>query len=79
VKKNLGQVNKNLSQGKKNLSQVNKNLMQGKKNLGQVNKNLSRFTACIVPKHPHITKPTQTRTLQKTKKHEHLCVFFLSF
>jgi hypothetical protein len=41
-----------------------KNLSQGKKNLSQVKKNLSQSTVHIVPKHPHVTKPTQTHTLQ---------------
>jgi len=39
-----------------------KNLSQGKKNLSQVNRNLSQCTVYILPKHPHITKPTQTHT-----------------
>ena len=39
-----------------------KNLSQGRKNLSQVNKNLSHSTVYILPKHPHITKPTQTHT-----------------
>ena len=42
-----------------------KNLGQGKKILSQVKKNLSQGTVYILPKHPHITKPTQTHTLQK--------------
>jgi hypothetical protein len=50
---------KNISQGKKNLSQV-------KKNLSQVKKNLSQSTVYILPKHPHITKPTQTHTYTHT-------------
>jgi len=37
---------------------------QGKKNLSQVNKSLSQCTVYILPKHPHITKPTQTHTLE---------------
>jgi hypothetical protein len=41
-----------------------KNLSQGKKNLSQVKKNLGQNTVYILPKHPHITKPTQTYTLQ---------------
>jgi len=41
-----------------------KNLNQGKKNLSQVKKNLGQSTVYILPKHPHITKPTQTHTLQ---------------
>jgi len=43
-----------------------KNLSQGKKNLSQVKKNLSQCTVYILPKHPHITKPTQTHTHYKT-------------
>jgi hypothetical protein len=45
-----------------------KNLSQGKKNLSQVKKNLSKSTVYILPKHPHITKPTQTHTLQNNIK-----------
>jgi hypothetical protein len=41
-----------------------KNLSQGKKNLSQVEKNLSQSTVYILPKHPHITKRTQTHTVQ---------------
>ena len=37
-----------------------KNLSQVKKNLSKVKKNLSKSTVYILPKHPHITKPTQT-------------------
>jgi hypothetical protein len=48
---------------------------QGKKNLSQVNKNLSQSTVYVLPKHPHITKPTQTHTLQNlhipTHSHTH--------
>jgi hypothetical protein len=39
-----------------------KNLSQGKKNLSQVKKNLSQSKVYILPKHPHITKPTHTHT-----------------
>jgi hypothetical protein len=46
-----------------------KNLSQGKKNLSQVKKNLSQSTVYILSKHPHITKPTQTHTLQNTHTH----------
>ena len=46
-----------------------KDLSQGKENLNQVNKNLSQRTVYILPKHPHITKPTQTHTLQNTPTH----------
>jgi hypothetical protein len=45
-----------------------KNLSQGKKNLSQVKKNLSQSAVYILPKHPHITKPTQTYTLQNNIK-----------
>ena len=48
-----------------------KNLSQGKKNLSQVKKNLSQSTVYILPKHPHITKPTQTHTLQNPHIHAH--------
>jgi hypothetical protein len=49
-----------------------KNLNQGKRNFSQVNKNLSQSTVYILPRHPHITKPTQTHTLQKpTHTHTH--------
>jgi NADH dehydrogenase FAD-containing subunit len=48
-----------------------KTLSQGKKNLSQVKKNLSQSTVYILPKHPNITKPTQTHTLQKTHTHTH--------
>jgi hypothetical protein len=40
-----------------------KNLSQGKKNLSQVKKNLSQGTVYILPKYPHITKPSQSHTL----------------
>jgi hypothetical protein len=46
-----------------------KNLIQGKKNLSQVEKNLSKCTVYILPKHPHITKPSQTQTLQNPLIH----------
>jgi len=45
------------------------NLSQGKKNLSQVNKNLSQSTLYILPKHPHITKPTHTHTHTQTHTH----------
>ena len=35
---------------------------KARKNLSQVKKNLSQSTVYILPKHPHITKPTQTHT-----------------
>ena len=41
-----------------------KNLSQDKKNRSQVKKNLSQSTVYILPKHTHITKPSQTHTLQ---------------
>jgi hypothetical protein len=41
-----------------------KNHSQGKRIFSQVNKNLSQSTVCILPRHPHITKPTQTHTLR---------------
>ena len=47
------------------------NLSQGKKNLSQVKKNLSQSTVYILPKHPHITKPSQTNTLQNPHIHTH--------
>jgi len=46
-----------------------KNLSRGEKNLSQVKKNLSQSTVYISPKHPHITKPTQT--LQNPHIHTH--------
>jgi hypothetical protein len=48
-----------------------KNLSQGKKNLSQAKKNLIQSTVYILPKHPHITKPTQTQTLQNPHIHTH--------
>jgi len=52
-----------------------KNLSHCKKNLSQVKKNLSQSTVYILQKHPHITKPTQTHTLQNplihTRAHTH--------
>jgi hypothetical protein len=47
------------------------NLSQGKRNLSQVKKNLSQSTVHILPKHPHITKPSQTHTLQNPHIHTH--------
>ena len=41
-----------------NLEKARKNLGQGKKNLSQVKKNLSWSTVYILPKPPHIIKPT---------------------
>ena len=39
-----------------------KNLSQAKRNLSQVKINLSQSTVYVLPKHPHITKPTHTHT-----------------
>ena len=52
---------------RKNLSQDKENLSQDKENLSQVKKNLNQSTVYILPKHPHITKPTQT--LQNPNKY----------
>jgi hypothetical protein len=41
------------------------------KNLSQGKKNLSQRTVYILPKHPHITKPSQTHTLQNPLIHTH--------
>jgi len=46
-----------------------KSLSQGKKNPGQIRKNLSHSTVYILPKHPHITKPTQTHITKPTQTH----------
>jgi hypothetical protein len=48
-----------------------KNHSQVKRNLSQVNKNLSQSTVYILPRHPHIKKPTQTHTLQNPHIHTH--------
>ena len=48
-----------------------KKLSQGKRNLSQVKKSLSQSTVYILPKHPHITKPTQSHTLQNPHIHTH--------
>ena len=48
-----------------------KNLSQGKKNLNEIKKNLSQSTVYILTKHPHITKPSQTHTLQNPHIHTH--------
>ena len=37
----------------------------------QVKKNLTQSTIYILPKHPHITKPPQTHTLQNPHIHTH--------
>jgi len=73
---------KNLSQGKKNLSQVKKNLSHCTKTSVTVQKPQSQYknlshstkTSVIVQytyyqKHPHITKPSQTHTLQNPLIH----------
>jgi len=44
-----------------------KNLSQGKRYLSQVKKNLSQSTVYILPKHPHIKKPTQKNTHTHTR------------
>jgi len=46
-----------------------KNLSQGKKNFSQVKKNLGQSTVYILSKHPHITQPTETQSLQDTHTH----------
>jgi hypothetical protein len=48
-----------------------KNLNQGKRNFSQAKKNLSQSTVYILPKHPHITEPSQTHTLQNSHTHTH--------
>ena len=45
---------------------------KGPKNLSQVKKKLSQSAVYILPKHPHITKPTQTQTLQNAHTHTHI-------
>jgi len=62
---------RNLSPVKKNLSPVKKNLSPVKKNLSPVKKNLSQSTVYIKTKQPHITKLTQTHTLQNPHIHTH--------
>jgi len=44
---------------------------KARKNLSQVKKNLSQSTVYILPKHPHITKPTHTHILQNPHIHTH--------
>ena len=44
---------------------------KARKNLSQVKKNLSQCTVYILSKHQHITKPTQTHTLQNPHIHTH--------
>jgi hypothetical protein len=49
-----------------------KNHSQGKRNLSQDNKNLSQNTVYILPRHTHITKPTQNTLITKlTHTHIH--------
>jgi hypothetical protein len=61
-----------------NKEKARKTLSQGKKTLSQVKKILSQSTVYILPKHPHITKPSQTHTLQNphidtyTHTHTHI-------
>jgi hypothetical protein len=45
---------------------------KARKNLSQVTKNLSQSTIYILPKYPHITKTTQTHTLQNPHIHPHI-------
>jgi hypothetical protein len=54
-----------------NWGKTRKNLSQGKKNLSQVKKTLSQSTVYILPKHSHITKPSQTHTLRNPNTHTH--------
>ena len=48
---------------------------KARQNLSQGKKKLSQSTVNILPKHPHITKPSQTQTLQNphihTRTHTH--------
>ena len=48
-----------------------KTLSQGKKNLSQVKKTSVKVQYIYYQKHPHITKPSQTPTLQNPLKHPH--------
>jgi hypothetical protein len=48
-----------------------KNLNQGKKNLSKVKKTSFKVQYAYYQKHQHITKPSQTRTLQKPLIHPH--------
>ena len=48
-----------------------KNLCHGKKNYSQFKKNFVQSTVYILPKHPHITKPSKTHTLQNPHIHTH--------
>jgi len=45
-----------------------KNLSQGKKNLSQVKKTSVKVQYTYYQKHPHITKPSQTHTLENNIK-----------
>ena len=47
------------------------NLSRGKKNLSQVKINLSQSTVYVLPKHPHITKPSQTHITKPTHIYAH--------
>jgi hypothetical protein len=44
---------------------------KARKNLSEGRKNLSQSTVYILPKQPHITKPSQTHTLQTPHIHTH--------
>ena len=44
---------------------------KARKNLSQGKKNLSQSIVCILPKHPHIAKPTYTHTHTHTLTHAH--------
>jgi len=44
---------------------------KARKTLSQGKKNLSQSTVYILPKHPHITKPTHTHTHTQTHTHAH--------
>jgi len=44
---------------------------KARKNLSQGKKNLSQSTVYILPKQPHVTKPSQTHTLQNPHIHIH--------
>jgi len=44
---------------------------KARKPLSQGKKNLSQSTVYILPRHPHITKPTQTHKLQNPQIHTH--------
>jgi len=48
-----------------------KNLSQRKKNLSQVTKSSVTVQYTYYQKHPHITKPSQTHTLQNPLIHTH--------